>query len=134
MRILVGTQVKDKCGFCDFSEDGILNISPKDKDKACKAWLICKKQGSQVNVQSVTDICRTLITNILFTQKSYHQNSMSIITTIHWEKFSQFVNNYLSVQYFPECLFIISNYFCILCPLQKMYHGFILNIIYNTNN
>lgn len=55
LRILVGTQVKDKCGFSDFSEDGILKILPKDKEKASKIWLIGIKHRSRVNFQSVTD-------------------------------------------------------------------------------
>lgn len=42
--------MKNKCGFSDFSEGGILYISPKDKEKSCKAWLIEeKKKGSRVN-------------------------------------------------------------------------------------
>lgn len=55
LRILVGTQVKDKCGFSDFSEDGILKILSKDKKKASKIWLIGIKDRSRVNFQSVTD-------------------------------------------------------------------------------
>lgn len=55
LRILVGTRVKDKCGFSDFSEDGILKILPKDKEKSSKIWLIGIKHCSGVNFQSVTD-------------------------------------------------------------------------------
>lgn len=36
LRILVETQMKGKCGFSDFSEDGILEIFPKDNKKEVK--------------------------------------------------------------------------------------------------
>lgn len=44
LRILARIQVKNKCRFSDFSEGGILYILPKDKEKACKEWLIEKKR------------------------------------------------------------------------------------------
>ena len=44
LRIVARIQVKNKCGFSDFSEGGILNISAKDKEKACKEWLIGEKK------------------------------------------------------------------------------------------
>lgn len=134
LRILARVQVKNKCGFSDFSEGGIWYISPKDKEKACKAWLTegKKKKAAEWISNLLLISRRTLITHILFTQKSSHQNPMTITTSIHWEKFSQFVNNYFSVSYFPESLFIIGNYFYIFCLLQKMYHGFTLDIIYST--
>lgn len=50
LRIVARIQVKNKCGFSDFFEGGILHISPKDKEKACKEWLIGgEKKGSRVN-------------------------------------------------------------------------------------
>ena len=44
LRIVARIQVKKKCGFSDFSEGGILHISAKDKEKACKEWLIGEKK------------------------------------------------------------------------------------------
>ena len=44
LRIVARIQVKNKCGFSDFSEGGILHISAKDKEKACKEWLIGEKK------------------------------------------------------------------------------------------
>ena len=83
LRILVGTQVKDKCGFSDFPEDGILKILPKDKEKASKIWLIGIKHHSRVNFQSVIDFSQDSDTQDLVNSEILSPKSKSHYYTMH---------------------------------------------------